>query len=110
MLEMARAQAKKMDAKVEWRQEDAGFQDIDIQIVSLTIQHDNAATFIPGLMASLPFAEAIAALDEPNQNALFNDVIEGLSPYIDGQRLAIPHVAHVVSAHTWSDESCERLA
>ncbi len=78
---------------------DAGFQDIDIQVVSLTIQHDDAATFIPGLMASLPFAEAIAALDEPTQNALFNDVTEGLSPYIDGQRLAIPHVAHVVSAH-----------
>ena len=79
---------------------DAGFQDIDIQVVSLTIQHNDAATFIPGLMASLPFAEAIAALDESNQNALFNDVIEGLSPYIDGQRLAIPHVAHVVIAHT----------
>ena len=78
---------------------DAGFQDIDIQVVSLTIQHDDTPTFIPGLMASLPFAEAIAALDEPTQNALFNDVIEGLSPYIDGQRLAIPHVAHVVSAH-----------
>ena len=44
--------------------------------------------------------KAIAALDESNQNALFNDVIEGLSPYIDGQRLAIPHVAHVVIAHT----------
>jgi ubiquinone/menaquinone biosynthesis C-methylase UbiE len=79
---------------------DAGFQDIDIQVVSLTIQHDDAATFIPGLMASLPFSEAIAALDDPTQNALFNDVIEGLSPYIDDQRLAIPHVAHVVSAHT----------
>ena len=79
---------------------DAGFQDIDIQVVNLTIQHDDAATFIPGLMASLPFAEAIAALDESNQNALFNDVIEDLSPYIDDQRLAIPHVAHVVIAHT----------
>lgn len=79
---------------------DAGFQDIDIQVVSLTIQHDDVARFIPGLMASLPFAEAIAALDESNQKALFNDFIEGLSPYIDGQRLAIPHVAHVVSAHT----------
>lgn len=79
---------------------DAGFRSIDIQVVSLIIQHDDAATFIPGLMASLPFAEAIAALDESNQNAFFNDVFEGLSPYIDGQRLAIPHVAHVVSAHT----------
>ena len=76
---------------------DAGFQNIDIQVVNLTIRHDDAATFIPGLMASLPFAEAIAALDEFNQNALFNGVIEDLSPYIDGQNLAI---AHVVSAHT----------
>ena len=44
-----------------------------------------------------PFSEAIAAFDESNQNAFFNGVIEGLSPYIDGQNLAI---AHVVSAHT----------
>jgi hypothetical protein len=79
---------------------DADFRDIDIQVVSLTIRHDDVATFIPGLMASLPFAEAIAALDEPNQKALFNGVIEGLSPFINGQKLAIPHVAHVVSAHT----------
>ena len=67
------------------RSADAGFRDIDIQVVNLTIQHDDAATFIPGLMASLPFAEAIAALDESNHNALFNGVIEGLNPYIDGQ-------------------------
>jgi hypothetical protein len=43
------------------------------------------------------FSEAIAALDESSQNVLFNGVIEGLSPYIDGQNLAI---AQVVSAHT----------
>jgi hypothetical protein len=43
------------------------------------------------------FSEAIAALDESSQNALFNGVIEDLSLYIDGQNLAI---AHVVSAHT----------
>ena len=79
---------------------DAGFQDIDIQVVSLTIRHDDVTKFIPGLLASLPFAEAIAALDEPEQNSLFNDIIEGFRPYTDGQRLAIPHVAHVVSAHT----------
>jgi ubiquinone/menaquinone biosynthesis C-methylase UbiE len=78
---------------------DAGFQGIDIQSVSLTIRHDKAARFIPGMMASLPFAEAIAVLDESTQNAFFNDAIESLSPYIDGQKLAIPHVAHVVSAH-----------
>jgi ubiquinone/menaquinone biosynthesis C-methylase UbiE len=174
MLEMARAQAEKLGAKVEWRQGDAGalpFDDSSFNVVlcqqglqffpdkpaalremhrvlmpggRLVVsvvrslehnplmarqiepltrylgdeaasvqravcslgdadelrQHNDAATFIPGLMASLPFAEAIAALDESNQNALFNDVIEGLSPYIDGQRLAIPHVAHVVIAHT----------
>jgi hypothetical protein len=50
-------------------------------------------------MASLPFAEAIAALNEVNQNAHFNLVTEGPSLNIDGQRLAIPRVSHVVRAH-----------
>jgi ubiquinone/menaquinone biosynthesis C-methylase UbiE len=79
---------------------DADFQDIDIQLVSLTIRHHDATKFIPGLMASLPFSEAIAALDEAQQKALFNDVMEGLGPSLNGRKLAIPHVAHVVSAHS----------
>ena len=78
----------------------AGFQDIDIQVVSLTIRHPDANEFIPGLMAATPLAEVIAALDESSRSSLIGDIIEGFGPYFDGQGLAFPHVAHVVAAHT----------
>jgi hypothetical protein len=79
---------------------DAGFQDNDIQVVSLTIRHDDAAQFISGLMASFAFAEATAALDKAKQKAAFDDLMKGPGPYLNCRRLAMPHVAHVASAHS----------
>ena len=78
----------------------AGLQEIDIQVVSLTITHPDAYEFMFGLMTSTPVADAIAALDESAQKSLMTDVVEGFGSYFDGKGLAFPHVAHVVTART----------
>jgi hypothetical protein len=51
-------------------------------------------------MASFAFAEATAALDKAKQKAAFDDLMKGPGPYLNCRRLAMPHVAHVASAHS----------
>ena len=76
----------------------AGFREVRIHIVILTMRHPSPAEFIPGQLAALPFAGAIAALDASAQTALLNDILTAAQPYTDDQGLAVPKEAHVALA------------
>ena len=74
----------------------AGFREVRIHIVILTLRHLSPAEYILGQLAASPFAGTIAALDAPAQTALLNDILTTAQPYTDDQGLAVPKEAHVV--------------
>ena len=76
----------------------AGFRDIRIHIVIVTIRHTSLAEFIPGQLAATPVAADIAALDDKDQTALVNEIQLTLQPYTDDDGLAVPYEIHVATA------------
>lgn len=76
----------------------AGFEDVHISIVIVTMRNPSPATFIPGQLAASPWAGAIAALDASAQSALLDDIIAALQPYIDDDGIAVPTESHVALA------------
>lgn len=78
--------------------EGAGFEDIDLESVTLTLRHPDGRAFMAGAMAATPAAAAISRLPDDGRTALLQDVLAGFGEYFDGQALAFPHAAHVVVA------------
>jgi ubiquinone/menaquinone biosynthesis C-methylase UbiE len=76
----------------------AGFEDVHISIVIVTMRHSSLATFIPGQLAATPWAGAVAALDATAQSALLDDIITAFQPYTDDDGLAVPTESHVFVA------------
>lgn len=76
----------------------AGFRDIHIHIVVLTMRHPTPAEFIAGQLAATPLAGAVAALDAAAQGALRHDILASLRPYTDDEGLAVPIEAHIAMA------------
>ena len=76
----------------------AGFRDIHIHIVVLTMRHPTPAEFIAGQLAATPLAGAVAALDAAAQVALRYDILASLRPYTDDEGLAVPMEAHIAMA------------
>lgn len=77
---------------------EAGFQDIRIQTVTAILRHPSPSEFFPGWLTALPFSSAIVALDSSTQDALLNDILTDLQPYIDGEGLAVPKEYHLAVA------------
>ena len=44
---------------------------------------------VTGFLRAHPTAETIAALPEANRTALFDDIIEALSPYVRSEKLVV---------------------
>jgi ubiquinone/menaquinone biosynthesis C-methylase UbiE len=76
----------------------AGFKDIRIHILIVTIRHASLAEFIPGQLAATPVAADIAALDDTARSALLNEIQLTLRPYTDDDGLAVPYEIHVATA------------
>jgi SAM-dependent methyltransferase len=76
----------------------AGFRDIHIHIVILTLRHPAPGEFMGGQLAATPLAGAVAALDAAAQVALRHDILATLRPYTDDEGLAVPIEAHIAMA------------
>ena len=77
---------------------EAGFEDVHISIVIVTMRTPSLATFIPGQLAASPWAGAFAALDATAQSDLLDDAITAFRLYTDDDGLAVPTEAHVAVA------------
>jgi ubiquinone/menaquinone biosynthesis C-methylase UbiE len=77
---------------------DAGYVDVAVETVTLTLEHDDATAFVTNGIASTPVAGLIA--DWPNErlNALLSDILDGFGEYYDGKSLRFPHVSNVIVA------------
>lgn len=76
----------------------AGFRDIRLHIMFLTIRHPAAMEFLAGQLAAAPVAAAVAALDTAARMALLSDICSALQPYTDDAGLAVPYATHVAVA------------
>jgi hypothetical protein len=78
---------------------DPGFRDVHIRLVIQPIRYGSLEEFLPGYLAAIPMAGAVATLDEASRAALFRNVTAALHGYVDDDGLAAPMECHVVTAH-----------
>lgn len=78
--------------------EDAGFKDVTVDNVELTLQHDDGRLFATGALLASPAAAAIKDLPEDRRDEIVQDILGGFGDYFDGEALEFPHVSHVISA------------
>jgi len=76
----------------------AGFRDIRLHIVIITIRHAAVTEFLAGQLAAAPVAAAVAALDAAARTALLSEIRATLQPYTDDVGLAVPYETHVAVA------------
>jgi ubiquinone/menaquinone biosynthesis C-methylase UbiE len=76
----------------------AGFRDIRLHVMILTIRQAAVTEFLAGQLAATPVATAVAALDAAARAALLSDICVMLQPYMDEAGLAVPYATHVAVA------------
>lgn len=80
--------------------EAAGFQDIRLETVSLTLHHPDGRAYAEGAMGGMHTGDKLSRLSEEERNACFNDFLTALGSCFDGKAIRFPHVSNVVTAHT----------
>ncbi|MDA7429878.1 class I SAM-dependent methyltransferase [Primorskyibacter aestuariivivens] len=78
--------------------EQAGFNSIDIEKVTLTLHHPDARAYAEGAMGGMHTGDKLAGLDRDQREACMDDFLTGLGACFDGQAMTFPHVSHVVTA------------
>jgi SAM-dependent methyltransferase len=76
----------------------AGFRSVRVRPTVMATNLPLPVDFVPGHLAALPMAQAIAQLAAEHRTALLDDITEALHSYVDGDRLTVPAGAHVVTA------------
>lgn len=68
---------------------DEGFRDVSVRSIERTLSLPAAQEMVTGFLRAHPTAETIA-LPEADRTALFDDIIQALSPYVSGEELVVP--------------------
>lgn len=76
----------------------AGFAEVSVEPVTLTLTHPDGRAFIAGMLASTPLAATIGELPEEKRDAITQDVLKGFGDYYDGTGLKFPHLSNVITA------------
>lgn len=77
---------------------DAGFAEVDTEILVLERRIGPPEESIPKAIASSPVGVFVGQLDDPSQEALFHDVSEALRDYLEHDGMVIPEETHLVRA------------
>jgi ubiquinone/menaquinone biosynthesis C-methylase UbiE len=76
----------------------AGFRNVRVRPTIKTTRLPLVAEFVPGHLAALPMAPAIARLDADRRAALLEEMTRALRSYVDSEQLTFPAGVHVVTA------------
>ena len=96
---MARAPCALHDAaELQGLVASAGFRNVRVRPTIATTKLPLPGEFVPGHLAALPMAQAIAQLGPAQRAALIEDMTEALRAYVDGEQLTVPAGVHVVTA------------
>jgi hypothetical protein len=68
---------------------EAGFHEVSVCSIERTSSLPAVEEMVTGFLRAHPTAETIAALPEADRTALFDDIIQALSPYVSGEELVV---------------------
>ncbi|GHG83699.1 class I SAM-dependent methyltransferase [Pseudodonghicola xiamenensis] len=80
--------------------EDAGFQDIEIEAVTLILHHPDAKAFAAGAMGGMHTGDKLSGLANKSAEHAVEAFLTGLAEYLQGPALRFPHSANIVLART----------
>ena len=78
--------------------EEAGFGEVSVERVALTLHHPDGRAFARGAMGGMHTGDRISALDAVRQDRAVEDFLERLGEHFDGQAIRFPHVSNLVTA------------
>lgn len=78
----------------------AGFQDVTVESVTLTLTHPDARAFAAGAMGGMHTGDKLSALDSAARDQAVADFLAALGPHAADGTLSVPHVSHVLTAHS----------
>ncbi len=76
----------------------AGFREVELQSVTLELQHPDAAAFAAGAMGGMHTGDKLAGLPEGAIDDAVQAFLDGLGDCVHGHMLRFPHVSNVVIA------------
>lgn len=79
--------------------EGAGFREVEIESVTLTLIHPDAREFALGAMGGMHTGDKLSGLGEDAIERAVEDFLEGLGDCYDGTAMRFPHTSHVIQAH-----------
>lgn len=78
--------------------EQAGFEDVEVESVSLTLHHPDGRSFAAGAMGGMHTGDKLAKISDAQRQQCIDDFLAGLGSCIDGTAIRFPHVSHVITA------------
>ncbi|WP_157966345.1 methyltransferase domain-containing protein [Oceanibium sediminis] len=78
--------------------EGAGFRDVQIDAVTLTLHHPDARAFAAGAMGGMHTGDKLSGLAHDRIEGAIDAFLQGLGPCFDGTAMRFPHSSHVVLA------------
>lgn len=77
--------------------ERAGFRDVLIHHVRITLRLPAPEDFVPRHLSALPQADVVASAGEEARAAVIAHMKEAMRPYVDGYGLAVPQEVNVAT-------------
>ena len=78
--------------------EGAGFNNVEVEKVSLTLHHPDGRAFAAGAMGGMHTGDKLSQISEEQREKCINDFLTELGDCYDGTAIRFPHVSHVITA------------
>ena len=78
--------------------DEAGFEAIVLETVSLTLRHPDGRVYAAGAMGGMHTGDKLARLPGPRREECISSFLTGLGECFDGTAIRFPHVSNVVTA------------
>ena len=76
----------------------AGLHAMDVQVSTMPTRLGANATDLLGYLSALPVGSEIAAMGDPARQAMLQEVVTALAPFVEADAFVIPATSHVVLA------------
>lgn len=77
---------------------DAGFGNVRVESVTLTLHHPDGRAFAEGAMGGMHTGDKLSQSTQSNRERTVSDFLDGLEGCFDGTAIRFPHVSNVVTA------------